>query len=92
MSPPASLVNDVEQAVMSHVRKHRPAPIFYQRKFIAATMGIAVVLVFVGNLVFRDLASANGARDDTEFVESKIIMDNHVSIWLEPIDAQETQR
>ncbi|MBU1936851.1 hypothetical protein KKG05_05580 [bacterium] len=92
ISPPDSVADDVERAVMSRVRESRPAPVFHQRKFIAGALGVAVVLVLVGNLVRRDIPSVVRSEDDAEFVESKIVLNDHVSIWLEPIDAQEKQK
>ncbi|MBU1936208.1 hypothetical protein KKG05_02335 [bacterium] len=92
VSPPDSVADDVEQAVMSHVRKHRPSRISHPRRFVAATLGIVVVLALIGTFVQRDVSTAIPAKKNLEFVESKIILDNHVAIWLEPIDAQEKQK
>jgi len=92
ISPPSGIVGEVERAVMSHVLKERPSGKAHRRRLIIATLGIIVAAILVRNLVWRDISPTIGAGERPEFVEHKIMLKNHVSIWLEPIENPENQR
>jgi hypothetical protein len=92
ISPPPAVAGDVERAVMSHVLKERPLRKPHRGRLAIATLGIIVAAIVIRNLVWRDISPTIRAGERPEFVEFKIILKDHVSIWLEPIENPENQR
>ena len=86
ISAPPSVANDVERSVMSRILKKYPFRLFYLRRTLAYTAGIVVVCVIAINLLNRDGFRRIPKDKPPQFVESRIILDNHVCIWLEPIE------
>ncbi len=83
LDPPSSLRHDIERSVMAEVRRHRPAP-HYRR---TAVVGFATILaVAAGVLILRSHREQPLQLCDAQFVESTIILDDHVCIWLEPVE------
>jgi hypothetical protein len=82
VAPPEGTVDRLEQRVMAGLER---LPIARRRKRIlisGATLGCALVLVAVVGL-FRPTLRPTKSPD---FVESVVILDNHVCIWLEVAD------
>jgi hypothetical protein len=92
ISPPVDIAGDVERAVMSHVLKGRPSRKPHRRRLVIAALGIIVAAILIGGVIWRDISPTIGAGERAGFEEHKIMLKDHVSIWLEPIENPENQR
>ena len=86
ISAPASIASDVERSVMSRILKKHPFRLFYLRRSLAYAAGIVIVCIIAVSSLYRDGFRRIPKDKPPQFVESRIILDNHVCIWLEPIE------
>jgi len=81
LRPPEALSAEIERAVMRRVFSSRPAtsPAFRRSLALAATAAAVGVV-----LVILSLPHLSPHAPEAAFVESVILLDDHVCIWLEP--------
>lgn len=90
ITPPPGAAADVERAVMSAVLTERPTLQLFRKRLTYAALGIALAGLVGFNLLSR--SPVQEPAPETYFIASKIILDDHVSIWLEPVDASTVNR
>ena len=83
LAVPPHLTSEVERAVMRRIRGKSPGQRARQRSFELALAGVlAAVLAVVILRRGRELPPP----PSPQFTESVILLDDHVCIWLEPVD------
>ncbi|MBU1985259.1 hypothetical protein KJ815_12730 [bacterium] len=83
LTPPSRLSAEVERAVMNRVLRERTAGSAARRVAVIGAVSLAVLfLVLTISLPRKPIPIAHQA----EYVESVILLDDHVCIWLEPVN------
>jgi hypothetical protein len=82
LSVPPHLTSEVERAVMRRIRGKSPGQRTRRRSFELAVAGVLAVVFAV--VIFRN--GRRSAPPAPQFTESVILLDDHVCIWLEPVD------
>lgn len=92
-SPPPLFAAEIEHAVMRHVHRHSPGA-RAKRRFRLQLAGAGVVVVLLAAVFLRS-GREPVPQPSPQFAEFVILLDNHVCIWLEPLDnigTSETRR
>jgi hypothetical protein len=80
--PPAGMVPQVEQEVMARLAPQRHSRAGLRR---AAAVSLALAAAIMAFLVLR-LTPSGKVVPEPQFVASTVIMDDHIYIWLEPVE------
>jgi hypothetical protein len=79
LTPPSGAVDQLEQRVMAQLDQ-LPSVRRRQRIMVGSALLVGAVLMFVMIAVIRPRAKSTPPPD---FIESIVMLDNHVCIWLE---------
>ena len=82
LAVPPHLTSEVERMVMRRIRGKSPGQRARRRSFELALAGALTVVLAV--VIFRD--GRRSVPPAPQFTESVILLDDHVCIWLEPVD------
>ena len=83
--PPSSCRESVERHVMSRLTESRGRRKGNRARFLSVTLAI-VVASTIGITLLRNDEMPRRSHVNASYVESVIILDDHVCIWLEPIN------
>lgn len=79
--PPEALSSEMERAVMPRVLTSRIAAPTARRRSLAAAAACAAIVIA---LIVTSFPHRQPTHPPVAFVESVILLDDHVCIWLEP--------
>jgi hypothetical protein len=83
LSVPPHLTTEVERMVMRRIRGKSPGQRARQRSLELALAGVLTVVLAV--VILHD-GRRSAPPSAPQFTESVILLDDHVCIWLEPVD------
>jgi hypothetical protein len=82
--PPPQFTTEIEHAVMRHVHRRSPG-MRTQRMFRLQLAGAGVIVVLLA-VVFLRSGREPAPQHAPQFTESVILLDDHICIWLEPVN------
>jgi hypothetical protein len=83
--PPPSCRESVERYVMSRLTESRGRRKGNHARFLSITLAI-IIASTIGIMLLRNDEMSRRSHPNASYVESVIILDDHVCIWLEPIN------